>query len=175
MPNLMCNHLIIHGERAVEIMRSVLVESEETDCGYELDFEKIVPMPEELNTYGNLDSCDWREHNWGTKWNAYHTQINDIEKADIYFDTAGSQVPQIIKALSEKYPDCKFEYEYAEERAGGYAGFYDYENGIAVSYADYDEGCKEAYQMFFALWGQEDEFKFNPKTNTYEPIDEEVM
>ena len=51
MPNLMCNHLIIHGERAVEIMRSVLVESEETDCGYELDFEKIVPMPEELNTY----------------------------------------------------------------------------------------------------------------------------
>ena len=55
MPNLMCNHLIIHGERAVEIMRSVLVESEETDCGYELDFEKIVPMPEELNTYGNVD------------------------------------------------------------------------------------------------------------------------
>jgi len=261
MPNLMCNHLIIHGERAVEIMRSVLVESEETDCGYEFDFEKIVPMPEELNmpvslltencarlyingmveycegykkyselfkkayngdyfaltedeqntlmdealtwknpethepyfknkaevygcgkkaldnyaTYGTVDSYDWREYNWGTKWNAYETQINDLEKADIYFNTAGSQATQIIKALSEKYPDHKFEYEYAEDRAGGYAGFYDYENGIAVSYADYAEGCKEAYQMYFALWGQEDEYEFNPLKGTYERIDGEVM
>lgn len=261
MPNLMCNHLIIHGENAVEIMRSVLSESDETDCGYELDFEKIKPMPQELNLpfyglakqcarlyinamhedcdafkkytelfkqayngdyytlleheqpvimqealtwknsetkepifrnkaevyacgkqaldnyakYGFLDAIDWRERNWGVKWNAYDTQINDLDKADIYFDSAGSPVPLLIKVLSEKYPDCKFEYEYAEERAGGYAGYYNYENGIAVSFADYPEESKEAYEMYFALWGQEDEFKFNPKTNTYEPIDGEVM
>lgn len=261
MPNLICNHLIIHGENAVEIMRSVLKESEETDCGYEFDFEKIVPMPEELNLpangmtkqcarlyinrmveycegykkygklfkqayngdyftlmeseqatlmqealswknyetkepyfknkaevyacgkqtldnyakYGAVDWYDWCRDNWGTKWNAYHTQINNLEKADIYFDTANAAAPQIIKALSEKYPDHKFEYEYAEEQAGINAGYYDYENGIAVKFEEYADGCKEAYQMYFALWGQEDEYKFNPKTDTYEPIDGEVM
>lgn len=261
MPNTMCNHLIIHGDNATEIMRFILTDNEETDCGYEIDFEKINPVPQELclpyfglakqcarlyinamledcdaykkytdlfyraydgdyfalmedeqsqlmkealswknyethepyfknkaevyacgkqaldnyAKYGFIDELDWREQNWGTKWNAYHTQINDLDKADIYFDSAGSPVPPLIKALSEKYPDCKFEYEYAEERAGGYAGYYNYENGIAVSFADYPEESKEAYQMFFALWGQEDEYKFNPKTDTYEPIDGEVM
>lgn len=260
MPNWVCNHLTIYGENAVEVMRSLLTENEESECGYDLDFNKLIPMPEELNIvcgtittncaklyvnamledcdayikyaglfakaferdfilteseqaqlmqdalrytdypdkkllfsnkaevyaygkraldnyekYGAKDWYDWCCDNWGTKWNACHTQINDLEKADIYFNTAGSQATQIIKALSEKYPDHKFEYEYAEERAGGYAGFYNYENGIAVSYADYAEGCKEAYQMYFALWGQEDEYKFNPNTGTYEPIDGEVM
>ncbi|MBD5100742.1 MAG: hypothetical protein HDT29_05720 [Clostridiales bacterium] len=261
MANLVCNHLIIHGKNAIEIMRSVLKESEETDCGFEFDFEKIVPMPEELNLpaseltkncarlyingmveycegykkygilfkqayngdyftlmedeqsqlmkealswknyetqkpyfnnkaevyacgkqaldnyakYGSVDWYDWCIKNWGTKWNAYDTQINDIDKADIYFDTANTPAIPIIKVLSEKYPDCKFEYEYAEEQVGYNAGYYDYENGIAVRFAEYPDESKEAYEMYFALWGQEDEFKFNPKTNTYEPIDGEVM
>lgn len=34
---------------AVEVLRSLLVKSEDNDCGYELDFNKIIPMPEELN------------------------------------------------------------------------------------------------------------------------------
>lgn len=30
-------------------MRSLLTESEESECGYDLDFNKLIPMPEELN------------------------------------------------------------------------------------------------------------------------------
>lgn len=261
MPNLMCNHLIIHGEKAVEIMRSVLSESDETDCGYEFDFEKIKPMPQELDLpyyglakqcarlyinamhedcdafrkytelfkqayngdyytlsdyeqpvimsealawkhwetkkplfknkaevyacgkqaldnyakYGFVDAKDWREHNWGVYCCAYETQINDMEKADIYFNTAGSPVPPIIQALSEKYPDHKFEYEFVQETPAIGAGYYNYENGIAVSFADYPDESKEAYEMFFALFGMDDEFKFNQQKGTYEPIDAEVM
>ena len=46
MPNWVCNHLIIHGENAIEIMRSLLIKNENSDCNYDLDFNKIIPMPE---------------------------------------------------------------------------------------------------------------------------------
>ena len=257
MPNTVCNHLIIHGKKAVEIMRTVLKESDETDCGYEIDFEKIKSMPQELclphfalvkecarlyvnsiekdkvifnkyadifgraydgdyyvlaayerpfvmqeilnytrkdffknesevyacgkqaldnyEKYGVIHDTDWRERNWGTSSEACNTQVNNFDKADIYFETESLPVPPLIQALSEKYPDCKFEYEYAENRAGGYAGFYNYENGIAVSFENYPEDSKDAYEMYFALWGQEDEYKFNPQKGTYEYIDGETM
>ena len=39
-----------------------------------------------------------------------------------------------------------------------------------------DDASKEAYETYFALWGGEDEYRFNAKTGTYEYIDnEEVM
>lgn len=49
MPNWVCNHLTIYGDNAVEVMRSLLTENEESECGYDLDFNKLIPMPEELN------------------------------------------------------------------------------------------------------------------------------
>lgn len=260
MPNWVCNHLIIHGENACDVMRSLLIKNEASECGYDLDFNKILPMPEDLNIisgtittncarlyvnamledcdayikyaklfvnafsgnlfitetartqlmkdalqykdhandkplfsneaevyaygkraldnyskYGAKDWYDWSVNNWGTKWNACNTIIHDPNDADIYFDTAWSPVPMLIEKLAKQHPECSFEYKYAEEQAGIYAGQYYFENGIAVSGGPFRECSKEAYEMFFSLWGMEDEFKFNPKTNTYEPIDEEVM
>ena len=43
MPNWVCNHLTIHGDNAVEVMRSLLSENEESECGYDLDFNKLIP------------------------------------------------------------------------------------------------------------------------------------
>lgn len=262
MPNWVCNHLTIHGENAVEILRSYLTEHEENECGYELDFNKLIPMPEDLNIisgtittesaalylrslldkdiskfnkyrkifmdafkregfsftdadcpkmlkdallykdyeskdplfkseeevlaygkraldnyvkYGAKDWYDWRCENWGSKWNACDTQINDPEKADIYFNTAWSAVPQVIAKIAELHPECKIEYEYAEEDTGVNTGYVNFENGEITSDEHYKDFSKEAYEMFFSLWGQEDEFKFNPKKGTYEYIDGAVM
>ncbi len=47
MPNWVRNHLTIHGDKAVEVMKSLLTEVE--DGEKEFDFEKIKPMPSELN------------------------------------------------------------------------------------------------------------------------------
>lgn len=262
MPNWVCNHLTIQGDNAIEVMRSILKENKDSDCGYDVDFNKILPMPEDLNIisgsittncaalylrsllekdfkmfdkyrkifmdafgreefsftnsdcpkmlknalsykdfeskellfkseeevlaygkraldnyekYGAKDWYDWCCDNWGTKWNACNTQINNLKKADIYFDTAWSAVPYIIAKIAELHPDCKIEYEYAEEDAGANAGYINFENGEITSDEHYKDFSKDAYEMFFSLWGMEDEFKFNPQKNTYEYIDEEVM
>ena len=241
MPNWVCNHLTIHGENAVEVMRSLLTENEESECGYDLDFNKLIPMPEELNIvcgtittncaklyvnamlddcdayikyaglfakaferdfilteseqvqlmqdalrytdypdkkllfsnkaevyaygkraldnyekYGAKDWYDWCCDNWGTKWNACHTQINDLEKADIYFDTAWSAVPYIIAKIAELHPECKIEYEYAEEDTGVNAGYIIFENGEITSDEHFKYFSKEDYETYFGLWGRED-------------------
>lgn len=278
MPNWVANHLTIYGENAVEVLRSLLTERKEENeagCGYDLDFNKIIPMPESLKidkgsitdsciemyltsinpfvdyygenkvsadkflkicsavqaakvfgnynerlpleeirlreketyyrnernernerkimtkdeilangkkavdnvlTYGKMDWYDWSCKNWGTKWNACRTQIPDTGVAEVYFDTAWSPVPQLMLALAEKFPDCSIEYEYAEEQAGYCAGRLMFKDGEVIESEPYEEYSKESYEMFFRLWGFEDEYRFNIETGTYEQIeDEEVM
>lgn len=124
-------------------------------------------------TYGSMDWYDWSIKHWGTKWNAYRTQIPDPDIAEVYFDTAWSPVPQIMLALTEQYPEFIFDYEYAEEQPGYFAGHYLFEGGRLVTHNIYDTDSKENYEMCFKLWGCEDEFKFNEKTGTYEYIKNE--
>lgn len=258
MPNWVRNHLTIQGEKAVEVMQSLLKENEGE---YDFDFNKILSMPEELNIisgsittqcsklyvnsiqqdtdtflkyaglfvkaferdfylteskqklllqdalkykdhpsnellfatksdvyaygkraldnyekYGAKDWYDWCIKNWGTKWNACYTQVMDINTADIYFDTAWSAIPKLMERLAKQHPECNFKYEYAEEQSGYYAGYRNYENGTLVSGEDYSDCSKEAFELFFSMWGMEDDFKFNEETGTYEYIEkQEVM
>lgn len=261
MPNWVINHLTIHGENAVETLRSLLKEKEnENDkrYAYDFDFNKIIPMPESLNIisgsitetcaklyinampedsdayvkyaslyakafgrdfilseteqqqsmqnaleyktfpddkillanqsevydygkrvldnyveYGAKDWYDWRNQNWNTKWNAGSTQIPDPSKPEVYFDTAWSPVHDLMLKLSEQHPDCVVEYEYAEEQPGNFAGRCVYEAGMFIEEENYVTDSKECYEMYFKLWGGEDQFKFNAKTGTYEYIENE--
>lgn len=261
MPNWVCNHLTIRGERAKEVLQSILKENPDNDYGYDVDFNKIIPMPPELDIvsggqtdnalslyltavnpmveyygtdkmqpdlfvrvckgvtahissidyrmkpdaiqkmeekmqryynmnredtwaygkraadnyikFGAVDWYGWCCQHWGSKWNACRTQIPDPEVADIYFDTAWSPVTGLIQRLAEKYPDCSFNYEFAEEQAGTLAGSCLYSDGTPINQEYYEDGSKEAYEMFFSLWGLEDEYRFNKDTGTYEYIEEQ--
>lgn len=261
MPNWVCNHLTIHGENAVEVMRSLLIEDKDNACGYSFDFNRIVPMPEDLNIisgsittncaklyinsiledtnafmkyarlysiafgrdfilteseqeqlmndalkykdyendkllfatrynvyaygkkaldnyekYGAKDWYDWCRDNWGTKWNACNTQVDDFNTAEFYFDTAWAPIPELMAKLAEQYPECQFEYEYAEEQAGLYTGYRSYKNGILFDSEDYPECSKKAYETYFSLWGMDDSYKYNEELGTYEYVEtEEVM
>lgn len=258
MPNWVRNHLKIHGEKAAEVMRSYLIEDEYNDCGYAFDFNKILPMPEELNIisgtttadcaklfinamlqdtdafakyaglfakaferdfylseseqaklmertlehkdhtnnellfgtkadvyaygkraldnyekYGAKDWYDWCIENWGTKWNACETQIDDLNTAEVYFDTAWSSISELVEKLAAQHPECRFEYEYAEEQVGLYSGYRNFENGILCDGEDYPTLSKEAYEMHFALWGMYEGFVFDEKEGTYKFVETE--
>ena len=105
-------------KRAQDIIENVTTESE-------LDFEKIIPMPadvyreslgyEEMKKYPN-NWYDWSRRNWGTKWNACNSYWDGSNV--ITFSTAWCPVPQILRALSIKYPEATFLYKYTNEDDG---------------------------------------------------------
>ena len=70
------------------------------------DFQKILPMPEELEgTESPKDTpnwYDWCNANWGTKWNAYDGQAVGGHDAGIGFNTAWSPPIPVIVELSKQ-------------------------------------------------------------------------
>ena len=65
MPNHITNRIKLIGEpsEVKRVMEAVKVD--EVGLG-SLDFEKIIPMPADVD-----DSYNWCISNWGTKWNSY--------------------------------------------------------------------------------------------------------
>lgn len=113
-----------------------------------------------FNEHGAKDWYDWSNMNWGTKWNAYETQLTelDIYSINIEFQTAWNGVPIIIQKLTEMFPHLTFEYDYADEDMGYNCGSGYGENG-EFSYSIIKGGSDEAMRTYALCWGYDfDEF-----------------
>lgn len=104
--------------------------------------------------YGAKDWYDWSRINWGTKWNAYNTDLEYIDECEvvIYFQTAWSGVSDIIKELTERYHQLIFEYAYSDEDMGYNCGNGYGEDG-EFSYTMYVGGSDEAMEIYALCWG----------------------
>lgn len=149
MPNYCYQKLIItcpdSQERIDEFF--AYIQGDNPDCdGNLFDFNKIIPMPAELeNTispvrnpnnpinvalrqkYGYDNWYDWKRDNWGTKWGAIRTRR---EFNDLFFETAWSPAFPVYKKLSELFPDLIFNVTYYDE-GWFFAGICNYFNGTA--------------------------------------------
>ena len=120
--------------------------------------------------YGVVDWYDWSIRNWGTKWNARETVIEDNV---ILFDTAWSPVPELMRKLSSMFPENLFEYDFSEEQIWVLCGEYEFEKGDCTKEIIFDEGSKEAYEKGFELWPDSKRYyKFDKKKNTYYYIED---
>jgi len=104
-----------------------------------LDFSKVLPEPDydkpkkdgthndgvqtELHSV-MPDWWNWRNENWGTKWNLVPTHDGDltaytVEDSESFiqleFDTAWSPPSGIYEALVDKYPDRSISWFYRED------------------------------------------------------------
>ena len=118
--------------------------------GDEMDFEKVIPSPENMFR-DNLSSedkerlaaegvpnwYDWQSANWGTKWNACHhegpVEIQDYEgmnmkQATYRFETAWDTPREVITALWDKWPDLDFDGGYIHEGYEGCGSFSEFNN-----------------------------------------------
>lgn len=143
-------------------------EVEELKVKYGNQFDEVLSLGEKVfsnkQKYGVLDWYDWSCEHWGTKWNASLTKI--VEDC-VYFDTAWSPAIPAIEKLAKMHPNLDIEYSFSEEQASVLCGTIRYENGECIEEIYYPEGGKEAFELFFDLWEEEDRFCFDTKSGTY--------
>lgn len=110
-----------------------------------------------LVQYGCVDWYDWRCEHWGTKWNAFDTQVSEItESADgcaeiqFFFDTAWSVPHRVFTALTGLYPNLRFSGSWFEEGISGNRGHWSAEGGIIEF--EMDEIPPEMFEPEFCDW-----------------------
>jgi hypothetical protein len=129
-----------------------------------VDFAKIIPEPEDIfqggcngqhphpkEGGGFYSACwyNWNVEHWGTKWNAYDTEVSGTEgdRAVVQFDTAWAHPVPVIVALSQRFPDETLEVMYADEDLGYNLGAYTMRNGEILSEDDVEPGSEKALEL----------------------------
>lgn len=116
------------------------------------DFEKIIPMPEEIKkSIGepgiSPDWYDWSCKNWGTKWNSYSHERLALNV--FQFETAWSNVANLLKKMTKDFIGTIF-YEWSDEDTGNNCG-----NAILKDGKSYinklENESVEAYELAFKL------------------------
>lgn len=143
MPNWVHNSVHVQGKKErVEEFRKKHFSTEKNQGkkgNEEFDFETIIPMPDtvfkgnlgtkEREEHGSNNWYDWSIDNWGTKWNACHTDLYS-DKIEISgpmasfgfnFDTAWALPMPIYEKLRDMYPDLYISVDFDEE-SGEFAG-----------------------------------------------------
>lgn len=157
MPNHVTNRITVKGATIQDILNITTGAPYEDGEIRAFDFNKLVPMPEELsNTVSGSLSGDeqiellkkqamneekygyptWYEfalENWGTKWNAYDVIVDEDF---IQFDTAWATPEPIIAKLSEMLPRATITVAFADEDIGYNCGIYTYCNGKLIESSD---------------------------------------
>ena len=180
MPNHIYNVIRFEGQEneVKRIMSDIQLDSAGPGT---IDFNKIIPMPEnvyrgplgkkEREKYPNeLNWYDWSIKHWGTKFNAYDFEAGVKGDDSLVFHTAWSSVPRVLEVLSEKYPDVRMEYSWADEDFGANTGTVTFKAGEVESLFIPADHSKEAIEFAAALQDAKPEdfgFVFNEKENAY--------
>jgi hypothetical protein len=188
MPNHITNIISfsdISAERTNEILEAI--KDDEFGIG-SIDFNKLIPMPEhifkgnlgteEREKYGRDNWYDWSVAQWGSKWNAYDFLPFDEAVKTIEFHTAWSTVPQVFRALSEKYPEAIISVSWSDEDFGYNVGKREYQNGDVIFEDVPMGGSKEAYEMAAEIQGvdlEEDGYRLTEDGTSYEYVDDDVI
>lgn len=130
--------------------------------------------------YGSIDWYQWCKENWGTKWNAYGYEDVPAPPAEnvLTYLTAWDGVPKLVAALSNRFPDVKFQYEYADEDVGFNVGRIDFLDGETIYENIPDAHSKEEYEMAFDIMNCTADLynlTFDEETQTYQYQEEMDM
>lgn len=145
MPNWCLNRVEVSGEPKLVKQFKQAVAGKGLDENKAFCFNRVIPMPEELEAttapnsdrkhaalmqqkYGYEDWYSWATANWGTKWDlASDDDPLDIDTADdgflkYVFDTAWGPADGVCFRLREMFPDLGITWFY-DEPGNGVAGY----------------------------------------------------
>lgn len=102
---------------------------------------------ENIQKYGSPSWYGWAIKNWGSKWNAYQCKPLDKNADMMIFLTAWDAVPNILEAMSRRYPDQTVTYRWADEGIGYNVGEKTFRGGKCVGELMLEGGSREAYEL----------------------------
>ena len=133
---------------------------------------------ENIQSYGSPNWYEWCLDNWNTKWNAYDCAAVDPSEKRLEFLTAWDGVPPIVKAISERFPDTRIRYGWADEDIGFNVGELSIRAGKVLEEKIPEGGSREAYEMAARImdadlsdWG----LTLSEDGSTYEYHEEPIM
>lgn len=157
-------------------------------------FEGIYPTPPELlaetafgesenkealvEKYGHSDWYGWRVENWGTKWDAGDSYVENPtatpdgkSEVEVSFDTAWAPpIPFLLKA-SEIFPELRFSLLY-EEPGNDFCGYQNIQNGETL------EAEEDRYEFFDETTGEQVEYDSETekwcRIGTNEPVSDDA-
>lgn len=159
------------GEQAADhLNRYIIRPSEVADLKekYKDQFDDVVELGkkqmENVQKYGAPNWYEWSLQNWGCKWNSSETSVADNS---VYFSTPWAPSIQLVNRLAKMHPNLTIIHDYAEEQGALITGSNTYCKGKMQERNDFDAFSKEAYEMYFDLWGGNEEYKFDKEKNNY--------
>ena len=120
--------------------------------------------------YGCSTWYEWSKEHWGVKWNASSSRVQrDLNEVTIHFETPWDGVTKLMCKIGEKYKEKEvtIKYDFSEEQIAFYDKTIVFENGEVIEGKTYDPDTKEATEHFMEIWGLENEFVYDPKTDNY--------
>ena len=162
MPNWVKTKLHIFNVTDEDFQKIVDTYTTENEYqGRKLDFEKIIPMPEniyrgnigpdEQAKYGENNWYDWCIKNWGTKWNSCYNYI-DFADHSFEFETAWTFAEPVVTQLSQQTGHSIIA-KYADEDFGCNCGVVMCEKDGSIYSEDIGENTDEAWDLVEELWG----------------------
>lgn len=145
MPNWTANSITLRGDK----QKLAIFKKKVKGKNGAIDFNRIVPMPENSDTfyadggfgteerkkYGKNNWYDWSRENWGTKWNACHIEIEAHDDLIMYqFDTAWDAPRPLVDPIMKLAQELGLLIVWdADHEDGGYESIVDTEelNGAA--------------------------------------------
>lgn len=136
---------------AAEGLEPEAVKELEEKCKAELNDEEAWDLGkkyyENIQEHGCPTWYEWARENWGTKWNAYDCEPADFNRHWLSFLTAWCGVPDILKKISEKFPEVYIDYAWVDEDIGSNVGRIEYEGGFETDWYYPESGSREAYEL----------------------------
>lgn len=146
MPNHVKNILEFVGSETEisKLKETISGYNEEEDIDMEIDFERIIPMPQDADWF------HWRVDNWGTKWNAYEQEETIGNK--MIFNTAWCPPTPVIDKLATMFPTLKITHRWASEDIGHCCGKRVYQNGAIKTERPKADGLPKDVAYAKKIW-----------------------
>jgi len=117
----------------------------------EEEWELFIKVLNNRRKYGAFTWYEWANENWETKWNAYGQPDKRNTENIIFFQTAWSCPHNLMKKLSEMFPDVEFEVAWADEDLGHNLGIIKLKNGEILKQNMPQSGSLNAKKMYFEI------------------------